>query len=185
MCQLKKKISFLPVLWGLAKPLLEKWLKSEYEEKGEYHIEADIPGFKKDEISVECEDGYVIINAIKNSEEKEDSDKNYIKRERFYGKVTRKFYVGDVDSDKVKAKFKDGILEIVVPKQEKLPNKKNIEMQCVLLFVDGLNPDFKEVRSIILNHSPLPSVLEVYAEIKREESSHKVMTPTPETLVLP
>lgn len=100
-----------------------------YEEKGEYHIEADIPGFKKDEISVECEDGYVIINAIKNSEEKEDSDKNYIKRERFYGKVTRKFYVGDVDSDMVKAKFKDGILEIVVPKQEKLPNKKNIEIK--------------------------------------------------------
>lgn len=100
-----------------------------YEEKGEYHIEADIPGFKKDEISVECEDGYVIINAIKNSEEKEDSDKNYIKRERFYGKVTRKFYVGDVDNDKVKAKFKDGILEIVVPKQEKLPNKKNIEIK--------------------------------------------------------
>ena len=100
-----------------------------YAEKGEYHIEADIPGFKKEEISVECEDGYVIINAIKNNEEKEDSNKNYIKRERFYGQVTRKFYVGDVDNDEVKAKFKDGILEIVVPKQEKIPNKKNIEIK--------------------------------------------------------
>ena len=102
-----------------------------YEEKGEYHIEADIPGFKKEEISVECEYGYVIISAIKNGEEKEDSNKNYIKRERFYGQVTRKFYVGDVDNDKVKvkAKFKDGILEIVVPKQEKIPNKKNIEIK--------------------------------------------------------
>lgn len=99
-----------------------------YEEKGEYHIEADIPGFKKEEISVECENGYIIINAIKNSENKQEDDKNYIKRERFYGQITRKFYVGDVDNDEVKAKFKDGILEIVVPKHETLPNKKNIEI---------------------------------------------------------
>ena len=101
-----------------------------YEKDDAYHIEADIPGFKKDEISVECEDGYVTISAEKNTEnEEKDENKKYIKRERFYGKTVRKFYVGDVDSDKINAEFKDGILELVVPKEEKLPNKKSIEIK--------------------------------------------------------
>lgn len=101
-----------------------------YEKDGAYHIEADIPGFKKDEISVDCEDGYVTISAEKNTENKEkDENKKYIKRERFYGKTVRKFYVGDVDSDKIQAEYKDGMLELVVPKEEKLPNKKSIEIK--------------------------------------------------------
>ena len=52
-----------------------------------------------------------------------------IKRERFYGKTVRKFYVGDVDSEKINAEYKDGMLELVVPKEEKLPNKKSIEIK--------------------------------------------------------
>ena len=101
-----------------------------YEKDGAYHIEADIPGFKKDEISVDCEDGYVTISAEKNTEnEEKDENKKYIKRERFFGKTVRKFYVGDVDSDKIQAEYKDGMLELVVPKEEKLPNKKSIEIK--------------------------------------------------------
>ncbi len=101
-----------------------------YEKDGAYHIEADIPGFKKDEISVDCEDGYVTITAEKNTEnEEKDENKKYIKRERFYGKTVRKFYVGDVDSEKINAEYKDGMLELVVPKEEKLPNKKSIEIK--------------------------------------------------------
>ena len=100
-----------------------------YEKDGAYHIEADIPGFKKEEISVECEDGYVTISAEKNSENEEnDEDKKYLKRERSYSKTTRKFYVGDIEADKIKAEYKDGILSVVVPKEEKLPNKKSIEI---------------------------------------------------------
>ncbi len=100
-----------------------------YEKDGAYHIEADIPGFKKDEISVDCEDGYVTITAEKNSEN-EDSDegKKYLKRERSYSKTTRKFYVGDIDASLIKAEFKDGMLSVIVPKEEKLPNKKTIQI---------------------------------------------------------
>ena len=98
-----------------------------YEKDGAYHIEADVPGFKKEEIAVECEDGYVTISAEKN-EEAEDSDKKYLKRERNYSKITRKFYVGDIDSNEIKAEFKDGILKVTVPKQEKLPTKKSIDI---------------------------------------------------------
>ncbi len=101
-----------------------------YEKDGAYHIEADIPGFQKEDIQVECEDGYVTISAEKKQDhEEKDKEKRYIKRERFYGKTTRKFYVGEVDSDKIKAEFKNGILELTIPKEEKLPNKKSIEIQ--------------------------------------------------------
>ena len=101
-----------------------------YEKDGAYHIEADIPGFKKEEISVECEDGYVTISAEKNTENEEnDENKKYLKRERFYGKTVRKFYVGDIDSEKIKAEFKDGMLYVIVPKEEKLPNKKSIVIE--------------------------------------------------------
>lgn len=99
-----------------------------YEKDNNYYIEADIPGFKKEEISVECEDGYVTITAEKNNEVSND-DKQYIKRERFYGKTIRKFYVGNVDNEKISAEYRDGILEIVVPKEEKLVNKRAIEIK--------------------------------------------------------
>lgn len=100
-----------------------------YEKDGAYHIEADVPGFKKEEIAVECEDGYITISAEKNYEhEDSDSDKKYLKRERNYSKTTRKFYVGDINSNDIKAEYKDGILNITVPKQDKLPNKKSIDI---------------------------------------------------------
>lgn len=98
-----------------------------YEKDGAYHIEADVPGFKKEEISLECEDGYITLTAEKNSEN-EESDKKYLKRERSYAKATRKFYVGDIDANDIKAEFKDGVLNVTVPKQEKLPNKKSIDI---------------------------------------------------------
>lgn len=94
-----------------------------YEKEGAYYIEADIPGFKKEAISVECEDDYVTISTPKTSENKEESNDKYSKRERFYGTTTRKFYVGEVDSEKIKAELKNGILRLV------LPNKKSIEIE--------------------------------------------------------
>jgi len=101
-----------------------------YEKDGAYHIEADIPGFKKEEISVDCEDGYVTLSAEKTTEnEEKDENRKYLKRERFYGKTSRKFYVGDVDSEKIKAEYKDGMLKVIVPKEEKLPSKKSIEIE--------------------------------------------------------
>ena len=100
-----------------------------YEKDESYYIEADIPGLKKEEISVECEDGYVTITAEKNNEVSDSDDKQYIKRERFYGKTIRKFYVGNVDSEKISAEFKDGILEIIIPKEEKTVNKRAIDIK--------------------------------------------------------
>lgn len=101
-----------------------------YEKDGNYHIEMDVPGFDKKDISIEANDGYLTISASHNSEEDyTGEDKNYIRRERVYGKVERSFYLGDLDQDKIDAEFKNGILSIVVPKKEETSNKKRIEIK--------------------------------------------------------
>lgn len=101
-----------------------------YEKGGDYHIEMDIPGFNKDEISVETKDGYLKITAEKKTETKEeDEEKNYLRRERTYGKYERSFYLGDLDEDKIDASFENGMLKLVVPKKEVKDTKKVIEIK--------------------------------------------------------
>ena len=100
-----------------------------YEKDGNYHIEMDVPGFKKEDISIEVEDGYLTISAEKNCENnEEDEDKNYIRRERSYNSYKRSFYLGDLDQDSIEAKFNDGMLNITVPKKEVTNNKKKIDI---------------------------------------------------------
>lgn len=98
-----------------------------YEKDGDYHIEIDIPGFDKKDIKVECDNGYLTVTA-KKDEEVEDKSKNYIRRERSYGKYQRSFYIGDMDSNEIRAKFKHGMLKIIVPKVETKETKKHIEI---------------------------------------------------------
>lgn len=101
-----------------------------YEKEGDYHIEMDIPGFTKEEISVETNEGNLKITAEKKTEnEEEDKEKNYIRRERTYGKYERSFYLGDLDEEKIDASFENGMLKIVVPKKEEKETKKIIEIK--------------------------------------------------------
>ena len=99
-----------------------------YEENGEYHIEMDIPGYDKKDINIEVKDGYITVKASKETEDKEES-KNYIRRERVVGSFTKSFALGDVDTDKIDAKFENGILNITIPKQEVVDNTKTIEIK--------------------------------------------------------
>ena len=99
-----------------------------YEEGGLYTIEMDIPGFDKKDIKIENNDNYLTITAEKNNEEKEE-EKNYIRRERVYGKYQRSFYVGDLDNENIKAAFSDGTLKITIPKKEEAESKKIIEIE--------------------------------------------------------
>lgn len=98
-----------------------------YEKDNKYHVEMDIPGFNKEDISIDINDGYLTVEATK-GEDKEEKDKNYIRRERTYGEIKRQFYVGNVDTEKTKAEFKNGTLKIVIPKVEKKENKKLINI---------------------------------------------------------
>lgn len=94
-----------------------------YETDDNYILEIDIPGFSKEDIEIDLDNGYLNITAIKESENSDD--KKYIRKERFYGKYQRKFYVGDIDKTKIKAKFENGILEISVPKEEQETKAKD------------------------------------------------------------
>ena len=98
-----------------------------YEENNAYHIVMDTPGYDKKDINIEVKDGYLTIKASKSNEETEEK-KNYIRRERVYGEVQRSFALGDVDVDKIDAKFENGTLSIIIPKQETVDSTKTIEI---------------------------------------------------------
>ena len=89
-----------------------------------YNLEMDLPGFKKEEIKVELNNGYMTISAAKGLDEDEKDKKSgkYIRRERYTGSCQRSFYVGeDVTEEDIKAEFKHGILKLFVPKKEAKP----------------------------------------------------------------
>ena len=86
-----------------------------------YTLEMDLPGFKKEEIQIELNNGYMTISAAKGLDEDEKDKKSgkYIRRERYTGSCQRSFYVGeDVTEEDIKAEFKHGILKLFVPKVE-------------------------------------------------------------------
>ena len=104
------------------------------ETDGGYELTIDLPGFKKDDVQAELKDGYLTINAQTQGEsEDKDEQGTYVRKERFSGKCSRTFYVGDdVEEDDIKAKFEDGELKIAVPKkqeQPKLEEKKTIAIE--------------------------------------------------------
>ena len=103
-----------------------------YEKDGAYHLEMDVPGFDKKDVQIEIDDNdYLTITAEKSSENnEEDDDKNYIRKERNYGKYQRSFYVGGIDKDNIQANFENGILKISMPKkEEEKSSKKTIEIK--------------------------------------------------------
>lgn len=98
-----------------------------------YELDIDLPGFKKEEITIELNNGYLTVSAAKGLDEEEKTDKGrLIRQERYTGSMQRSFYVGDgMTEEDVKAKFEHGVLRLSVPKQEqrKLPEKKVIMIE--------------------------------------------------------
>ena len=97
-------------------------MKTDVREKDNaYELDVDLPGFKKDEITVDLKDGYLTIGASKGLD-KDQSDENgkYIRRERYAGVCSRSFYVGEnVRPEEIGAKYEDGILRLSVPKADR------------------------------------------------------------------
>ena len=93
------------------------------ENEGGYDLAVELPGYKKEDMKLELKDGYLTINAeIKHDDNEKDDKGNYIRCERYYGKSSRSFYVGEaVTGEDIKAKYEDGILKINVPKKEVKP----------------------------------------------------------------
>ena len=118
---------------GPAHNAMSRLMSTDIKEKdGNYIIEMDLPGYEKENISIELENGYLNVSAKadKSNEEKNEKE-NFIHRERFYGECSRSFYVGDnVTEEDIKAAFKNGTLTLTVPKEEpkKLEEKKTIQI---------------------------------------------------------
>ncbi len=90
------------------------------ETEDSYELDIDLPGFKKDEITIQLDNGYLSISASKGLDKNEENkDGKYIRRERYAGSMNRTFYVGSqLTQQDIQAKFEDGILKISVPKKD-------------------------------------------------------------------
>ena len=98
-----------------------------------YEVDIDLPGFKKDEINAQLDNGYLTISASKGlDKEEKNKEGKYIRKERYAGAMSRSFYVGDeVTQTDIKARYEDGILRLSVPKKEKkaVENNKYIAIE--------------------------------------------------------
>ena len=124
--------------FGKKNPLYGKhaknMMKTDIREHDEgYELDIDLPGFKKDEINVQLDNGYLTISASKGLDKDKESKKGkYIRRERYAGAMQRSFYVGDgITEEDIKARFKNGILRLSIPKKDAkaVEEKKSIAIE--------------------------------------------------------
>ena len=104
-----------------------------HEHDDHYEVDIDLPGFAKDEITIELNDGYLTISAAKGLDKDENDKKGkLIRQERYAGAMQRSFYVGEnVTEEEIKASFKHGVLSLNIPKKEAkaVPEKKTIMIE--------------------------------------------------------
>ena len=103
------------------------------EKKDKYVIDIDLPGYEKENIKIEVEDGYLTVHASTNSNKEEKEEGKFVRKERYVGSCSRSFYVGEeVNDEDIKATFKNGTLKLEIPKKEEkkeLPEKKYIQIE--------------------------------------------------------
>lgn len=103
------------------------------EKKDKYIIDIDLPGYEKEGIKLDIQEGYLTVHASVNKEEKDEEKGKFVRKERYVGECSRSFYVGkEVTEEDIKAKFKNGTLSIEVPRKEEkkeLPDKKYIPIE--------------------------------------------------------
>ncbi len=107
------------------KPLAKNLMKTDVVEGDTaYEVQVEVPGYNKDEIQISLQKGMLVIEAKKevNQEEKDETGKKVIRKERYVGNVSRSFYVGkNLTVEDIQAKLDQGILKLTIPKKEKQP----------------------------------------------------------------
>ena len=126
--------------WGKKNPLYGKhaknMMKTDIREHDEgYEVDIDLPGFKKDEITMKLENGTLTVSAAKGlDKDEENKEKKYVRRERYAGGMSRSFYVGEhVDVEDIHPKYENGILSFIVPKKE----QKAVEEKNKFISIEG------------------------------------------------
>ncbi len=104
-----------------------------HEKDSEYEVDIDLPGFKKDEIGLSLDNGYLTVSAAKGLDKDEKDKKGkVIRQERYSGAMQRSFYVGELLTEEdIKAKFENGVLKLNIPKKDAnaIPQKKCIMIE--------------------------------------------------------
>lgn len=111
-----------------------RMMKTDIREKDDnYEVSIDLPGFKKEEITVELDNGYLTISAAKGLDKDENKKGRLIRQERYAGSMTRSFYIGDnVEKGDIEATYRHGVLTLTVPKkalEKKIPEKNLIAIE--------------------------------------------------------
>ena len=111
----------------------QRMMKTDVKEvENGYEVDIDLPGFKKDEITLELKDGYLTISAQKAIEKDNEKHGRMLRQERYAGMMQRSFYVGEhITEEDVKASYESGVLHLVIPKKDapKMPEKKVIQIE--------------------------------------------------------
>ena len=96
----------------------------------EYVLEADLPGFKKEDISIDISEDLLTISA-KHEEKKEEKneDGKFIRKERYSGMYSRSFGIAGIDSDNISAEYNDGVLKVTMPKLTQSQEKRRLEIK--------------------------------------------------------
>ena len=106
--------------------------KTDIRDNGDsFVLEADLPGFNKDDIHVDLSDNSLTITAERHSDyEQKDKKGNYVRCERSYGSYTRSFSTDGIDTANIKAAYTDGVLRLTLPKQQQiLPSSRRLEIE--------------------------------------------------------
>lgn len=101
------------------------------EEEGQYVMETELPGYNKEDISIDI-DGAVLTLTAKRSDSKEEKDKQgkYLRRERTFGSYRRSFDISGVDAENISAEYKNGVLTLNMPKKQKeIPTARRLQIQ--------------------------------------------------------
>lgn len=115
--------------WSPRRSLARDTFKINVQQNEEaYLIEAELPGVNKDEIDIDLNEGRLIIS-VKREENINEEKKNYIHRESRFSAMSRSVYLADADTKGIKAKLDNGVLNITVPRQEKIVKAEKIEIE--------------------------------------------------------
>lgn len=111
-----------------------KVMKTDIKESEQgYAIEVDLPGYEKENIKIDVEDGYLTIHASMCEEDNEENNGKFVRRERYFGECSRSFFVGEkIKTEDVKATFKNGTLKLEIPKkdsQKEIAPKKYVQIE--------------------------------------------------------
>ncbi|HHW99968.1 MAG TPA: Hsp20/alpha crystallin family protein [Acholeplasmataceae bacterium] len=121
---------FFDDFFSLARPSQGRLCADLVESDKEYSLTIEIPGLEKEDIKISYENNYLTISAEKKAKiDESDEKQNYVHKEIYYGSYHRSFFLEDVDSENIKASYKNGILVVKLPKKEVIDGSKYIEIE--------------------------------------------------------